>query len=162
LPAGTRSTTSFTSSIYYAYILDSKGAVTARVREQFSETLIGADQWAIKISNNKDFGPNYTSNWDYNCGVNVSGSDPTCNTWSGNSGAAGAATGTINNGTAYGTSYIYKNYGMKIGKKFPMLNDRIRWTTGQTNIDTNGRWGWHVRGWDVCDPSLCTTTGNGH
>jgi hypothetical protein len=118
----------------------------------------------LTVKNTRDFGQSFASWWDYNCGVNISGaSDPTCNTWSGNTGASGPATGQINPaGTYFGTAYIYKYYGVKVGRKFPMVNDRIQWGSGSINLDASGRWGWHIRGWDVCDPSMCSQTGTGN
>lgn len=164
LPSGTKSTYTFTSDTYYAYVVEN-GSVTSRVEENFVENVLSDfNEWSLTIKNRRDFGQTFESWWYYECGVNISGaSDPTCSTWSGNTGASGPDSGQINAaGTGYGTKYIYKNYGSKIGRKFPMVRDRIQWADGTINVDVYGRWGWHIRGWDTCDPTLCTTTGDGN
>jgi hypothetical protein len=164
LPAGTKSGRSFTTPLYYAYELSSSGAVTSRVLEGFSEVILNdaTHRWTIHVFNHRDFGLSFSSTYDYYCGVNVSGSDPTCDTWSGNAGAQGHLSGSFPSGDLTFT----RAYGSKQGKKFPMIRDQITWSDGRTNIADDGKPGWKVRGYDMCQSltvdELCPTSGTGN
>jgi hypothetical protein len=41
-----------------------------------------------------------------------------------------------------------------------MLNDKIKWTNGNINIGDGGRWGFHIRGYDVKDTIKTTRLNN--
>lgn len=156
-----------------SYEINSDGVITSRIDEQFKETAYGrtSNKWRLDMYLNYIYGREYEAFYDYYCGINISGgSDVTCDSWSGNSGAGPTEHGTMwGMGKHYsGTSSpfeIIRDFGSKSGTKFPMFNSRIQWSDGVHNLDDWGGWGWKNRGWDVCDTTsttrLCNTTGNG-
>ena len=155
-----------------SYELNSNGDIVSMVKEWWKETAIGktSNVWTLQMYDDYQYGNHYEAFYDYYCGINVSGSDPTCDTWGGNSGASGTAHGTMwtmgthRSGTSSPFS-ISKNFGSKSGKKFPMFNNRIQWSDGVRNIGDDFQWGYKIRGWDVCDTvsttRLCDTSGDG-
>ena len=118
------------------------------------------------------YGEEYEAFYDYYCGVNISGSDPTCDTWSGNNGATGHLNGTLwdmgfhSGATTNPFTLEGLSFGSKSGKKFPMFNNRIQWYDGTRNIGEDLKWGYKIRGYDVCDTVsttvLCATSDDGH
>jgi hypothetical protein len=157
-----------------SYELNSHGVIVSRVNEHWKETATGrsSNYWRLEMYDDYQYGNHYVAFYDYYCGVNIKHhSDPTCDTWSGNSRADGHASGlmwamgTHRSGTAHPFA-VYKNFGSKSGTKFPMFNNRIQWSDGVRNIGDDLRWGYKIRGWDVCDTvrttRLCDGTGNGH
>lgn len=150
----------------YAYVLNSSGRSIARVDETFDEIVTGSHTWYTYITNEWSYGAAFESSFDYYCGVNIPGSDPTCDTWVGNSGATHSRTGvhfgTWSTSTDQGT--VDASSGIRNGTKFPMLRDKIAWSSLGSlakNMDDHGHWGWPVRGYDVCGSSLCGDSGDG-
>lgn len=171
LPNGSETLSTFRAGYFQAVVLDNNANVVARVDHSLGEVITSRTTWTLEIRNVWIFGAAYSARGSLDCGVNISGSsDPTCDTWSSNSGARGIQLPNLD-ALGYDQKTYYApgwNFGSRSGVKYPLMNDQILWPSlgNAHNIDDHGDWGSYWRGWDTCETanssSMCASTGTGH
>lgn len=133
--------------------------VLAEIEVQYRQRVLGgtSKSWVISADVNQlsnEGGLTYQQSFEYYCGVNLPGDDPTCNEYAGDGADLDHDERVFNPGEQYQKYFGYTNNVTK----FPMFKYVVAWSTGITQS-------FQFRGYDVCvrasTTRLCTNSGNG-